>query len=61
MSLQEFRLPRLLLENVTDIVRCYDRRFIEDVARWLDIPARDIQKRLFGPTGGEASPARRQI
>jgi hypothetical protein len=58
MSLQEFRLPRLLLENVTDIVRRHDRRFIEDVARWLDIPARDIQKRVFGPTGGVLVPVR---
>ena len=51
MTLQEFRLPNLIHEHLTDIVRRNDTRFIEDTARILGISAREIRKRIFGTTG----------
>lgn len=51
MSLQELRLPNLILEHFTDLVRRNDTRFIEENARILGIPAREIRKRIFGTNG----------
>lgn len=51
MSIQEFRLPNLVHEHLSDIVRRNDTRFIEHVTRILGIPAREIRKRVFGTMG----------
>jgi hypothetical protein len=51
MSICELRIPNLLHQHLSDIIKRNDTEFIQDAARLLGIPARDIRKQLFGTTG----------
>lgn len=43
----EYKVPRLLWENFESIILAQSRRFIGELARRLDVPERELQRRVL--------------
>lgn len=43
----QYKVPRLLWENFESILLAQSRRFIGELARRLDVPERDLQRRVL--------------
>ena len=46
-SYLEYKVPRLLWENFESILLAQSRRYISELARRLDVPERELQKRVL--------------